>query len=88
MLKIRYQLVNQTKSNLPLSEIVVNNKNQWIFNYPCTSNFDCTEYELHIPPGVYQIELYGASGGYKDNGITGYRSNCKCPEIEPIEYSM
>lgn len=31
--------------------------------YPCNSN-DCTPYEVSFSPGLYQIELWGAQGGY------------------------
>ena len=80
-----YKIVNQSKDDIPISESVVHiSNNKWEFNFPCTSTYDCTDFEIIFSPGVYQIELYGASGGFKDNRVTSYRSNCKCPEAQPL----
>ena len=38
-------------------------ENSYIFHYPCKSSNECSSYELTFSPGVYRIELWGASGG-------------------------
>ena len=34
-----------------------------LFNFPCQSSFDCKPYSIHVKPGIYKFELWGASGG-------------------------
>lgn len=40
--------------------------NTYILNYPCESVSECYPYEVTLPPALYKIELYGASGGYSE----------------------
>ena len=60
--------------------------NQLIFNYPCSSTFNCTEYDLTISPGLYFIELFGASGGFYDDQISLYRKDGKC--LNPSDFGI
>ena len=55
---------------------------QYIFYYPCKEPHNCTYYEISLLPGVYQFEVYGASGGYMDEQFIGrYRTDQSfCPE--------
>ena len=39
-----------------------NNKQQVVFNYPCTSHSVCTPYEVKLKRGSYYLEVYGAQG--------------------------
>ena len=77
---IEYSLVNKTygKSNISFEN------NRYIFNYPCESNSECTNYELFLQRGTYLIELYGASGGFVENHITLNRiSKGVCTTLPP-----
>lgn len=49
---------------------VTRSGNVFKFEYPC-SNADCTYFQLRFNPGVYKVELWGASGGYLDNSQGG-----------------
>ena len=62
---LKISLVEQGKGK----EAVSIQNSSFVFEYPCESSDDCTEYKLTIPPGIYKFEAYGASGGYKDNYI-------------------
>ena len=78
---ITYELVDKTAGIKNVTE----ENNQYIFEYPCKSHFECTNYELTIRRGTYLVELYGASGGYVENYITSYRnSKGECPTIDHI----
>ena len=66
-----YQLVDPS---LGKANVTVNNS-KYFFNYPCSSNNNCTDYELYLLPGVYTFELIGASGGHEANRkISLYRN--------------
>ena len=58
---LQFELVNNSKGIVN----VTSNGNQYILNYPCNEPHDCTEYHTVFPPGLYLLELYGASGGGK-----------------------
>lgn len=53
---IRYSLETYTAN-------VVENKNNTLFNYPCTSHEICDRYHVYLEAGVYYIEAWGAQGG-------------------------
>ena len=42
------------------------------FDYPCSSQTDCSPYSISLPPGYYYLEAYGASGQTVSSGIGGY----------------
>ena len=44
-------------------ENVTKEKNDFIFNYPCSSLFSCTSYEVTFERGKYFIQLWGGEGG-------------------------
>ena len=62
--------------------------------YPCETSYECSSLESTFPPGLYKIELYGASGGHldgfvstyidpstetcSDENVTKYKGNTKC----------
>ena len=33
------------------------------FNYPCSDSLSCEAIEIYLSKGIYEVELYGASGG-------------------------
>ena len=37
--------------------------NKITFEYPCSSQFECTPYIVSLPRGKYKFELYGTSSG-------------------------
>ena len=78
---LRYSLISQDKGEENVSS---STPNQLVFYYPCTSPFFCTDYELFIYPGVYKIEVYGASGGYKGDFISAYKTSGKCPFVDTL----
>ena len=67
-----------TDPSLGTPNVSVSNEKQLTFEYPCDSTFKCTDYNIIFEPGVYQIELYGASGGYYENFITAYQTGNFC----------
>ncbi|KAI5522505.1 glycine-rich protein family, partial [Trichomonas vaginalis G3] len=58
---ISYYLENNpsSKGKVSIDEVTQTYK----FDYPCESYSDCTEYVIHLSPGLYKFELFGASGG-------------------------
>ncbi|EAY14577.1 hypothetical protein TVAG_393040 [Trichomonas vaginalis G3] len=68
---LKYKLVNASKVGARIN--VIEHNHQYIFNYPCTSSTDCTDYEITFPPGVYKFELYGSSGGTTSDHVSSYR---------------
>ncbi|EAX93895.1 hypothetical protein TVAG_131830 [Trichomonas vaginalis G3] len=81
---ISASLVNESvvgaKSNVKF------NKTHYIFDYPCDSNSECTDYKLILEPGAYKFELYGASGGSRTNEVSSYRfSDNNCIEDEIVQ---
>ena len=88
---LQWQLQNYSFADVNNPVIVSQSKDQITFEYPCTNTSNCTSYELFFQPGVYQIELYGASGGgnvtsllakilnlYCDNTNKDYFSDVSC----------
>ena len=69
-------------------------RNVYSIKYPCETSSECTSLESTFPPGLYKIELYGASGGHlegfvstyidastetcSDENTTKYKGNTKC----------
>ena len=72
--KLADQTVEGAKANVTI------HGNEYRFYYPCQSNFKCTGYEVSFPPGIYMIEVYGASGGHHDKYISSYRNGRTCYE--------
>ena len=77
---ISYNIVNKSagKANVNVSD------NKYRFEYPCTDNHECTNYELTLSPGIYTIELYGASGGHDEGYISLLQDPDKKGCIEQI----
>ena len=71
--------------------------NEYTLFYPCDENDICTNYFSVFPPGVYKIELFGASAGYKkissarnkvptscildDSEVKKYGGNTNCSDM-------
>lgn len=68
---LKYYLLNASKPNSKIN--VSKTNNMYIFDYPCESTFDCTDYVLDISPGVYKFEVYGASGGSDNGQVSSFR---------------
>lgn len=54
--------------------------NRAVFNYPCKSSVTCAPYEIHLQPGIYRIELWGAQGGngrFEGTGVINVNSGGK-----------
>ena len=49
-------------TNNKLKKTSTNYGLKYSFNYPCSSYSNCNPYEITFPPGVYLLDLYGASG--------------------------
>ena len=62
-MRLNFHLVDNDKGNVDVT--VSDDSRQYTVNYPCELNYSCTNYKAIFPPGIYQIELYGASSGYK-----------------------
>ena len=62
-LMVKYRILNETigKENVKFNK----KENKLTFEYPCLSSTNCTEYEVTFFPGIYEISMYGASGGGK-----------------------
>ena len=66
MKHISYKLVNES---VGIANVSIKG-NKYTFEYPCSDNHDCTDYEIQLSPGKYTIELYGASGGHDEGYIS------------------
>lgn len=79
-------MISYTLSNISKGDVanpVTKSKNKYNFNYPCKSHTDCTDYNLTLFPGVYLIELYGASGGCYPGRTSLYQdTQGNCPYNE------
>ena len=58
---IRYKLVDKSKGTINVQKNDLSRS--ILFKYPCKNTSVCTPYDVFIPPGVYQFELWGAQGG-------------------------
>ena len=54
---------------------VVKSGDRLILNYPCTKTYNCSSYEVILDKGTYNLELYGASGGYTTNTPSTIKNN-------------
>ena len=75
---VSYNLVNES---LGIANVSING-NKYTFEYPCTNNHECTDYEILLSPGKYTIELYGASGGHDEGYISLFQDPTKQGCIE------
>ncbi|EAX90981.1 PE-PGRS protein, putative [Trichomonas vaginalis G3] len=81
---ISYSLVDASKGKLNVNVNAASKT--YIFEYPCASTSDCTDYEITLPAGIYKFELYGASGGSYFNKVTSYRfPNRTCISAEKVK---
>ena len=62
---IHYSLLTDNLSITP--KVFGNKTNSYIFEYPCEKRSFCYPYEIKMSKGVYNIELFGAEGGYNYN---------------------
>ena len=82
---ISYELVN--KSGISANVKVFQSGNQYLFDYPCDSTSDCTDYAVNLTKGTYKFELFGASGGSSKDKVSSFRfSNTSC--ISPLLVRM
>ena len=77
---LHFELVDETKGESNITRI----NNKYIINYPCIESHDCTEYHSLLPPGVYHIELYGASGGGKYISTTRTIDQLDCENQDDV----
>ena len=77
-----YHVVEGSKVNYS----IVNNS--LVLYYPCLEYDKCTEYQLYLPPGVYKLEAYGASGGYHQSCLPTSKKTSKstCVSDEYVSY--
>ncbi|EAX92530.1 hypothetical protein TVAG_146260 [Trichomonas vaginalis G3] len=74
---LSYRLDNPSKGDANVTRTP--DGNSYIFQYPCKSYSDCTDYVVSFLPGVYKFELYGSSGGSYPGIISTYKNpdgNC------------
>ena len=86
MKSIKVSYVDPSKINHESMHSTILSSNKQIFNYPCLSTFNCTEYDLTLRPGLYFIELFGASGGYDEDQISLFQKNWIC--LNPSDYGI
>lgn len=76
---LSYALVNSTKG---VANVFQNRENEYIFEYPCNSSYDCTDYLIKLKAGSYRFELLGASEGALPGVVSTYRdknTDCTTP---------
>ena len=42
-------------------------ENSYTIEYPCKSAIKCSPFTINFPPGVYFLEVWGASGGNEED---------------------
>ena len=77
---LHFELVNAEKGIVKVKR----HGNKYILNYPCIESHDCTEYRSIFPQGIYQIELFGASGGGKNISTTRSINQTECVNQEEV----
>ena len=73
--------LNSTEKPIQNNITVFQKFNTYYLEYPCLDSFTCYNYFADFPRGKYLIELYGASGGSRNNIISSAflqadRSSC------------
>ena len=58
MPSLNFHLADSTKGKINITQ----EGNAYSIYFPCQSTHNCTDYQAKFPPGIYYIELYGASG--------------------------
>ena len=62
---ISFHLVDESVDGAIVN--VTKNGNVYTLNYPCYNSSHCTNYYSTFPAGIYKFELYGGSGGFKND---------------------
>ncbi|EAY18308.1 PE-PGRS protein, putative [Trichomonas vaginalis G3] len=79
MISVRYD----DPSKVSVSDAINVSGNIYSHKYPCSTS-DCTPYAILFNPGMYKIELWGASGGFLDNlGAHGSYTSGLLPIYSP-----
>ena len=70
------------------SEIVTQKDNVYEIKYPCSLSHECSSIKTTFPAGVYKIELYGGSGGYKEGFMSTFIEpfSLKCSNENVTKY--
>ncbi|EAY12792.1 hypothetical protein TVAG_401180 [Trichomonas vaginalis G3] len=66
---------NLTDHSKGTNKVFNDKENEYTFEYPCSSTYDCAPYEVNFPPGSYLLEVWGAQGGWynkADECLGGY----------------
>ena len=70
-MQLSYRFVDESVGR---ANVTVRNS-KYSFFFPCSKNNVCSEYEVIFSPGIYTIELIGASGGHESTRkISLYRN--------------
>ena len=57
-----YKLANRSKGE---EKVYYNDvDNEFTFEYPCNTTYDCSPYEVNFSRGRYLLEVWGAQGGW------------------------
>ena len=56
---------------------ITQNFNEYTLNYPCQDSSSCTYYQSTFHPGIYKLELYGASSGIRNENYISLPHNPK-----------
>ena len=81
---LKFLLVNNSFGK---ENVIFSSNNKITLFYPCQISSDCTKYLLEFQPGVYQIELYGASGGGECTRYVYFKSKINKKELECKKFS-
>lgn len=75
---LAYKLEDASKGTPVVNKL---SNNTYEFNFPCLSNWNCTDYIIDLKSGMYSFQLYGASGGAERDRISTYRyPDLKCKD--------
>jgi hypothetical protein len=63
-------------------------QNNYTLSYPCSTQTECWPLICNLPPGYYQFELFGASGGSNNNyiGYGGYSTGILLLFLKTLSY--
>ncbi|EAY19306.1 hypothetical protein TVAG_452220 [Trichomonas vaginalis G3] len=79
MISIRYD--DESKASVP--NAINKTGKVYFLKYPCSTS-DCTPFVATFKPGIYKVELWGASGGFLNNlGAHGSYASGLLPIFKP-----